>query len=175
MLPNFRYHPNPLATGNVKCIDAVCECCGKLREFVYTGPVYSSTKPKDFICPWCVADGSAAQKFKATFNHDAPLRKAGLPVAVIEEVTRRTPGYIAWEEDHWLTCCNDSCEFHGDAPHEELLGLKGEALAEILRAFHWEEARWNRYVLSYKPAGNPAVYKFVCIHCRKIQYGLDFS
>lgn len=65
-LPKFRYHLNPLKTGSIIKSDKECESCDKVRGFIYTGSVYSIHSVDD-ICPWCIADGSAAEKFDASF------------------------------------------------------------------------------------------------------------
>lgn len=174
-LPAFAYHPDPVATGSVKASDALCRCCGQARGYVYTGPVYASGSYEDCICPWCIADGAAAGKFTAQFAEDGPLTEAGLPEPVIEEVTKRTPGYSSWQQEQWLSCCGDACEFHGAAPRTELQALQGETLARTLGAWEWRESEWPRFMQHYQPGGSPAVYKFRCRHCGIIKYAVDFS
>lgn len=65
-LPRFRYHPNPIATGAVVPTEEVCECCGKARGYKYNSVVYAE-KEVECVCPWCIADGSAAQKLDGMF------------------------------------------------------------------------------------------------------------
>lgn len=175
MLPNFCYHPDPLATGSVKASDTVCRCCGEARGYVYTASVYALNELCDSICPWCIADGSAAQKFDAMFSDDIPLVQAGVPDKVIEEVTRRTPGYNSWQQETWLSCCGDACEFHGNATRPELQALNGNDLARVLADFGWREQHWPQFIQHYQPGGNPAVYKFVCRHCHTTKYAVDFT
>jgi uncharacterized protein CbrC (UPF0167 family) len=174
-LPEFRYHPDPLATGNVKPSKAVCRCCDQTREYIYAGPVYAIEDLDDEICPWCIADGSAAEKFDATFADGHPLAEAGLSDDIIEEVTRRTPGYTSWQQEVWLACCNDACEFHGDAPSVEVRALDGDDLDELLRALEWSPTDWPDVARGYEPGGDPAIYKFICRHCGRHHYGLDYS
>ena len=112
------------------------------------------------------------------FSDDHPLAQAGVPDEVIEEVTLRTPGYNSWQQEEWLSCCNDACEFHGDALQAELQALKGDALARVLTDWKWKERDWPRFVQfvqNYRPGGNPAVYKFRCRHCGVIKYAMDFT
>lgn len=175
MIPAFRYHPNPIATGSIKESDIVCRCCSQARGFIYTGSVYAPGSLRDSFCPWCIADGSAAQKFEAMFSDDHPLAADGVSEDVIEEVTTRTPGYNSWQQEVWLSCCKDACEFHGDAPRSELQALQGDALARTLVAWEWREPNWQRFVQHYQPGGNPAVYKFVCRRCCAPKYALDFT
>lgn len=175
MLPSFRYHPDPIATGNVEQSDAACDCCGLARGYIYSASVYCESPSPESLCPWCIADGSAAQKFAASFADDRPLREAGLPAAVVDEVTRRTPGYACWQQEVWLSCCGDACEFHGDASKEELEELKGEALERTLARWELPADDWRHILKRYQPAGDASVYKFKCRHCAQALYWLDFS
>lgn len=81
-LPEFKYHPNPIATGAIKTSDETCECCGRERGDIYTSTLYAEEEI-EFICPWCIADGSAANKFDGLFSDDYPLQNAGLSEEVI--------------------------------------------------------------------------------------------
>lgn len=175
MLPNFRYHPDPIATGSVKASDTVCRCCGQARGYIYSASVYARGSQSDSICPWCIADGSAAQKFGATFSDGHPLVQAGVANEVVDEITRRTPGYNSWQQEVWLSCCKDACEFHGDASRAEVQALHGDALAETLSIWEWQETEWQGFVGHYEPGGNPAVYRFVCRHCGRRRYSLDYT
>src|SRR5688572_19854803 len=98
MLPEFHYHPDPIATGNVKPSDKTCQGCGQSRGYIYIASVYAIEELNEAICPWCIADGTAAKKFDAMFADSHPLRQAGVTKQIIEEVTRRTPGYVSWQQ-----------------------------------------------------------------------------
>ncbi len=104
-LPNFRYHPDPVATGSVIVSDIECVCCGKERDFIYTGPVYAIEEYGDCICPWCIADASAHEKLGASFTDEAGIGGGGLwapvPNAVVHEVAFRTPGFAGWQQEQW--------------------------------------------------------------------------
>jgi len=41
-LPTFRYHPDPVQTGSIVERPVNCVCCGKRRDYTYTGPVYAA-------------------------------------------------------------------------------------------------------------------------------------
>ena len=175
-LPTFRYHPDPVSTGSVKVSDTVCRCCGRARGAIYTASVYSRDELDDQICPWCIADGSAAAKFDASFCEDtARLRQAGVPDAVIEEVERRTPGFESWQGAAWLACCGDACEFHGDAPAAELRSVGAAALAEAFPDWGLDLDDWEDLVRHYRAPHDPAIYRFVCRHCARTHYGMDAS
>lgn len=154
-LPTFRYHPNPVATGAFVLEPGRCSSCGLDRGYVYKGPIYAIEEP-DPPCPWCIADGSFAARFDAEFTDPAPL--AGLDPAVIEEVTRRTPGYAGWQQEQWLTHCNDAAVFLGAVGYEELLAHP-EAL-ELLRQDMGDDD-----VQGLSRDGSPTAYLFRCRHC----------
>lgn len=175
MLPRFRYHPDPIATKSVEQSTVVCKCCNKSRGFIYNASVYSQVSLRDSLCPWCIADGSAAAKFQAIFSDDQPLAVAGVPEDTIEEITTRTPGFVSWQQEVWLCCCKDACEFHGDASLEELRSLAGGHLVNALAEWRCTEQQWRQLLTRYAPGGNPAIYKFVCRHCGVKRYSLDFA
>ena len=149
MLPTFRYHPDPIATGSVKQSDKECRSCGQARGYIYTASVYAQDDLDEQICPWCIADGSAAEKFDATFSDANPLASAGIS--------------------------GDACEFHGDAQRPDLKALKGDDLETILDDLGMERDEWKDFVKEYEAPSDPAIYKFICRHCKRIKYGWDCS
>lgn len=173
-LPIFKYHPDPIATGAIKASDVLCQCCGQARGFVYTSRLYSSNKV-DAICPWCIADGSAAEKFKGMFSDDFPLIRAGVANDIIDEVTHRIPGFNSWQQEVWLSCCEDACEFHGDLPAIELQDMDIDAFAAAFSGWRPTAAKFDAFKRHYQPGGNPAIYKWVCRHCGKVQHYADFT
>ncbi|MBM3457897.1 MAG: CbrC family protein [Armatimonadetes bacterium] len=172
-LPTFRYHPNPLATGAIKPGDRVCECCGVARGFVYTAGVYA-TRDVEVVCPWCIADGSLAQKWEASLSDAGhSLARAGIAAEIIQEVTERTPGYVCWQSHDWMSCCRDACEFHGDAPQEEIRSLDEPGLARVSEASGFRVEDLREMVVGYEQGFSPAFYKFVCRHCARVMYNCD--
>src|ERR1700681_2992579 len=107
-VPPFRYHPDPLATGTVRPSDDSCEVCGKARGFVYTGPVYSAIADEPTICPWCIADGSAAETLEAEFTDVGWGVPDDVPAEVIDEIAHRTPGFSGWQQERWLYHCGNA-------------------------------------------------------------------
>lgn len=172
-LPTFAYHPDPIATGSIKPSDAACVCCGQKRGFIYCCNTYCKDELTEALCPWCIADGSAANRYDATFSDDHPLIQAGVSPAVIEEVTRRTPGYTSWQQDEWLCCCDDACEFHGDPSKSHLASLS-QPLEEVIAMTDWTNEEWAEFVRNYVPGQmSIGIYHFVCRHCKTHKYGVD--
>lgn len=111
MLPVFRYHPDPVATGAVVESSAVCSCCSVARGYLYTGPVYSEDEIGP-LCPWCIAEGVPGAMFTDAIGAD------DVPMTVIDEICLRTPGFVAWQQAHWLYHCGDGCEYLGQEGDE---------------------------------------------------------
>ena len=172
-LPTFTYHPDPIATGSIKPSDAMCVCCNQHRGFIYVCNTYCEEELVEALCPWCIADGSAAKRFDAIFSDDSPLVQAGIPAAVVEEVTRRTPGYTSWQQDEWQCCCGDACEFHGD-PSRAHLAAMPQPLEEVISMTRWTPDEWVEFVRNYQPGKmSVGIYHFICRHCKQARYGVD--
>lgn len=174
-LPYFRYHPNPIATGAIVTSEKVCICCDQARGYIYTAGVYSEEDIIESLCPWCIASGAAAQKFSARFSDDRSLLQAGISQEVVDEITTRTPRYSCWQEEEWLVHCGDVCEFHGDLPAEEVKTITKETIDALLALYDNDEGLWEWIIQDYEPVGNPALYKFICRHCRMVLLGWDMT
>jgi uncharacterized protein CbrC (UPF0167 family) len=163
-LPVFPYHPDPVATGSVVPSADACGCCGAARGYVYTGPVYSVADLPAPVCPWCIADGSAADRYEAQFTEV----EGQVPMDVVRAVAERTPGFSAWQQARWLTHCGDAAVFLGRAgarelrPHpdalESLAAEFGEALLAALDA-----------------DDQPTAYLFRCRGCARHLAYVDFT
>ena len=175
-LPHFRYHPNPFKTEVFKeDVSVVCECCEQATGVYYRSSIYCTANVK-YLCPHCIASGAAAAKFDAGFIQDAdPLPPSTSDAqSKTEELFQRMPGYFSWQGAHWLTCCDDYCEFLGDVGTKELqdLGVAEEVFAEYaLRGeFAVEDVRDCLIA-----GGDTAGYLFRCLHCGKYKIYVDAS
>lgn len=173
-LPKFTYHPDPLATGSIRAGVETCPCCGQARGYVYDLNPYCEEDVIN-ICPWCIADGSAARKFDAEFVDPSPLVAAGLSEEIIDEVTHRTPGFETWQPEIWMACCNDACEFHGEMTKREIEEVGAEAIDRLMRTYELSPDDMGRLLSDYAPGGEAAIYKFVCRHCGIVHLALDFA
>jgi uncharacterized protein CbrC (UPF0167 family) len=173
-LPVFKYHPNPLITGSIIESNAVCQRCGQSKGYIYTSSVYGVEELHNKICPWCIADGSAANKFDATFVDSYPLYQAGIAEEIILEVTTKTPGYDTWQQEVWLSHCNDACAFLGDALKTDVLRIANEHF-QVFGGEGLDAETMKGIAQGYQPEGSPAFYKFECLHCHEILYATDFD
>src|SRR5262245_65284907 len=90
-LPVFRYHPDPLKTGSIVASDATCRACNRSRGYVYAGPVYSKERGlENSLCPWCIADGTAHDRFTAEFTDRAGVGDYGTWDVVPDAVDRKS-------------------------------------------------------------------------------------
>ena len=166
-LPRFRYHPDPVATGSIVPCDGACLACGRVRGFRYTGPVYAVEELDDALCPWCIADGTAAARYEAEFTDVGWGVPDDVPASVTDEIAHRTPGFHSWQQDHWLYHCGDGCAFIGAAGRSELEEYP-DALAALRRegeSFGWDERQITEYLVSLTKGGSPTAYLFRCLVC----------
>ena len=105
------YHPDPVRTGAVTASDVPCISCGRARGYIYVGPVSADEDLADRICPWCIADGTAHEQFRAEFIDPEGVGGYGtwesVPVSVVRRLVERTPGFSGWQQERWFTCCGD--------------------------------------------------------------------
>jgi uncharacterized protein CbrC (UPF0167 family) len=170
--PNFRYHPDPIATGSVEPSEASCICCGQHRGFIYVGPVYSEAELNEALCPWCIDDGSAARTFDAAFTDRAGVGDYGrwerVSDSTLDEVSMRTPGFNGWQQERWLTCCGDAAVFLGPAGRADLESFGVEVIRAIQRECGLDGDDWAHYFGALDRDGSPTAYLFRCPTCDRV-------
>lgn len=170
-LPRFRYYRDPFIGETFKPDpDTPCLGCSRLRGYIYTGPVHNEKNYilDDHLCPWCIADGTAATRFGAIFNDAGTMDD--ITDEVRKEIEERTPGFHTWQDWGWLTCCEDAAEFLGVAGAKELKRDFPDAIPAVM------EHLSDDYGLSGKDAkeffealskeDQPTAYVFQCLHCQ---------
>jgi uncharacterized protein CbrC (UPF0167 family) len=164
--PVFTYHPDPMGTGSVERSDLECPACGDSRGFTYVGPVYAEDDV-DGLCPWCIANGSAARMFDAEFT-DVGF---GVPDDVdddaLNELSQRTPGFIGWQQEHWLYHCGNPAAFLGAVGFAEVAALP-DALDMLMREHDdagWSEEDSEDFVRQLHVDGDATAYLFRCLSC----------
>lgn len=170
-LPKFKYHLDPIKSGSIEPSETTCVCCGKQNGYIYTGPVYSTEELEDSICPWCIADGSAHDKFDAEFTDFSGIGGYGdwddVPNEIKEEISFRTPGFTGWQQEQWWTHCNDGAEFIEVGGKAEVLKYDTSLRDELKNNAHMSESDWNDYFDSMHKDNGPTAYIFRCKHCGK--------
>lgn len=183
-LPYFKYHPNPIETGVFESDSvAICNCCGKEAQIYYTGPFYSE-EDIEALCPWCIASGKAAKKFKGEFQDYASIEGISAdpsqPNAIyytkesLKEVTERTPAYNSWQQGVWLGHCGDLCAFAGyvgwteiEDKLEQFIDLESDCREFGLQREDLPKALKNN--------GSCQGYLFQCLTCKKYRLYFDFD
>jgi len=161
----FKYHPNVYENGVIEHKEGICQCCGeKVNE--YCNSMYCRDHV-DCICLLCVANGRATEKFDGTFIQDAENVSEQ---SKKDELFNHTPGYVSWQGEYWLACCDDYCAFIGDVGTTELedMGIADGVFAEYDARNEYEDIR--EYLVK---AGNLAGYLFRCLHCGKYHLWVD--
>ncbi|MFI6938515.1 CbrC family protein [Streptomyces sp. NPDC050418] len=173
-LPSFRYHPDPVTTGAIAASGAVCVCCGQERGWIYTLPLYTEQEVPGRVCPWCIADGTAAERFDGEFVDADGLD--GVSLEVLQEVTRRTPAFSAWQDPRWLVHCHDAAAFLGEVGYSEL-AEHPETLDQLrtdLRLGGWHDAdQLEEFVQNL--GGGASAMLFRCTICGDHLAYTDFS
>ncbi len=172
-LPKFKYYRDPLVDEIFKLDpDIPCLGCSRIRGYIYTGPVYTE---KNFIlenhlCPWCIADGTAAKRFGARFN-DAGMMD-DVTDEVRGEIEERTPGFESWQDVGWVACCKDAAAFLGEAGSTELKrDFPGAipAVMEILEDdYGYSGKEQKEFFDALTKDDQPTAYVFQCLHCQEL-------
>ena len=173
MLPKFKYHPycleNKVFKKAKKNEEIICMCCNQYTEYYYDKVIYA-IEDVNCLCPQCVADGTAAKKYNATFIQDA--EEIENDEHKTTELFERTPGLITWQGEHWLACCNDYCAFMAYAGTEELekMGIAEEVFADYATQDEYEIEDVRPYL---EKDGSMVGYLFQCLHCGKYRIWVD--
>ncbi|MCK7633214.1 MULTISPECIES: CbrC family protein [unclassified Shewanella] len=178
-LPKFKYHPNPINTGSIVKSGEVCKCCNKKRGFIYKGSMYTRHRP-EYICPWCIANGEAREKFEIEFSSIMPAVidpknpiSINCPDSAFEELLYRTPGFSSYQEIEWPNHCEDFCVFHGVATIGDIQKISKEEEERLYKTTWMDEGE-----LRSCQNGNPEeelhyFFKFVCLKCGEIMLQVD--
>ena len=178
-LPVFRYHADPVRSGSVEQSHTACKCCGQKRGFVYVGPVYAEADDLDeAICPWCIADGSAAAKFEAYFNNVGEI-VGEVPEAVREEIEKRTPGYITLQEGEWRACCGDAMAFIMRASEKDLLSRefpksRSALMKQLILVEKISSPDAAEFVMTLTKDSDHSAFMFRCLKCGKYQFQVEY-
>ena len=168
-LPKFRYYPDPVGTGVFEEGEArTCPCCGKESTVYYYSEPYCIENVEN-LCPFCIASGEAARKYDASFIQDAEW--SGEPdKEKDEELFCRTPGYLSWQGEHWLSCCNDYCEYLGTVGTKELkaMDIADEVFSEYAKRDEYADI--EEYLVK---DGSLCGYLFRCLHCKNYHLWVD--
>ncbi|MDO4258294.1 MAG: CbrC family protein [Actinomycetaceae bacterium] len=153
-LPTFRYHPDPVGSGVfAQALDFICDCCEKPRQWRYKAGFYSVDEAE--ICPWCIADGSAYEKYDADFIDDFIDDDPEPSEESENEVRHRTPSYSSWQGEMWRTHCGEAMAFMGYVSWDDVKDNQ-----ELVDSFELDDV-----VQDMSVDGDLTGYLFQCLHC----------
>lgn len=164
---HFKYSPNIRDIDVLEEGEGICDCCGKTVSLYY--PTMYCKEDINCLCLSCIASGEAAQKFDGDFIQNAEMHKVSDP-GKHKELFERTPGYVSWQGEYWLACCDDFCAYLGDVGTAELeeMGIADEVIAEYEERGEYSDIR--EYLMK---TGSMAGYLFQCLHCKKYHLWVD--
>ncbi len=131
----------------------------------------------DALCPWCISDGAAHEKFDASFV-DAACFPAYVAADVVHEISYRTPSFCGWQQEKWLTCCGDGAAFLEPAGHAEIRArhpqLEGTLMMYIVHELGISGGAATRLLTSLNRDRGPTAYVFSCRHCDNKPAYIDY-
>ena len=121
-LPKFEYHRDPIASRSLRESNESCDCCGDANGWMYDGVIYSAENPEN-ICRWCIADGSASDKYDGSFFDatfvDEDLNDVAVAPEYYPAVFCRTIGFSTFNPIGWWVHCDQPAEYvRRDEPYD---------------------------------------------------------
>jgi uncharacterized protein CbrC (UPF0167 family) len=168
-LPYFKYFPDPLKEGVIKEEKTLCTVCGNESVYVYVGPLYA-IEGGEGICPWCIKNGKAAEKYDGEFQPEWNCEKVDYE-EYLDELIHRTPGYFGCQEELWLSHCGDYCAFEGGIDRNKFDELEDELKEDIERIIAYEDITYEDFKDSI--GRYRWVYLFKCLRCGKHRLTTD--
>ena len=168
-LPKFKYSPNAYELDIFENVEGVCSVCNENRQVKYTSSFYSVEEP-EYICPWCIADGQASEKYEGEFNdYEGIENSENIEKELLLQASERTPSYTSWQQEVWLTHCNEPCAFIGYADTKTIEPLMEELNDDI------ENNGYDPDFIksSLTKDGSLVGYLFQCVKCSQHRLHVD--
>ena len=176
-LPQFKYSPNAYKLNLFEKEEGICSVCNEERKLRYVSSFYSEEE-LDYICPWCIANGKAATDFDGEFNDycgiegvspDPEDGSSAIPKELLLEITNKTPSYTSWQQEVWLTHCNEPCAFIDYADTKTIAPLMEELQDDIENNGYDPE-----FIKSHlSKDGSLVGYLFQCLNCGQHRLHVD--
>lgn len=161
-LPVFRFDLDPLSHGAFEKKQIVCGVCGQARDTVYTGNFYSRHDVEN-ICPWCIADGSAAAKFEGEF-HDCYM-ESDVSEEDEDKLMKRTPGHSSWQPQEWPVHCGSPCAFVAPVGMKEITELKADVSEDLVKQAESYGLDLDEFKETLVNEGGIQGYLYKCVKC----------
>lgn len=109
-----------------------CDCCAKKVNLYSEMGIYSAEYEPEILCPDCIANGTAAEKFDGTFQ--CYLDEESVSPEDYDAVMRRTPTILSYQDLEWKVCCGKPCVYMRRAKNVDF-----PAILEKLKETYSEE------------------------------------
>lgn len=169
--PVFKYNSDPIGNRVIVQRTARCPVCNEKTEYVYEGPFYSIEEVEN-ICPWCIKNGNAAKKYDGEFQDPASCEEVDKS-EYLDELVHRTPGYMGWQQEVWLSHCGDFCTYIGNVGWKEIEHMNDELeddLNEIMKNYRLTKDDLKKFLVNN---GSLQGYLFKCVVCGKYRITSD--
>jgi uncharacterized protein len=169
-LPEFKYHKKPLTSGVFIESEDECSVCGMKNKYRYDGPIFSEEEIESAICPECIKNGKAREKFQLEFVDRRSIGDNGRWENVGEEIKDiicfNTPGFYGYQHEKWWTHCKDAAVFLGSFNGYE---LKGQVLDDmenlLLKDGDLTRNNARKLILKCNNDSGPYLFLFQCLKC----------
>ena len=172
-LPIFKYNPYPIKLDVIIEKETICPVCEKKQNYVYEGSFFSEEEVRG-ICPWCIADGSAAKKYNGEFQDVASCDEVD-EEEYLNELIYRNPGYIGWQQEYWLSHCGDFCSIIDYVGWKEIKHLENELMDDISRICKEYQMSIQDFKNTLFNKGDFQGYLFQCNCCKQHRLHVDMS
>lgn len=144
--------------------EKVCSCCGK-KTNIYM-EIFYSIENIDALCLECVASGEAAKQFDGTFNEATYINN----IVAMEEVEKRTPHIMSFQDFIWPACCNDMCRYLRPATKQD---FKNDKFWQDISQTYKEQDIMS--IEEIKQINPNYLLLFECLHCKKYHIIVDLD
>jgi uncharacterized protein CbrC (UPF0167 family) len=177
-LPKFKYSPNAYEIDLFDKVEGTCSVCEEKRNLKYNSSFYSVDEP-EYICPWCIANGKASEKYDGEFNDYCGIEGVSpnpndpeptIPKEMLTEICTKTPSYSSWQHEQWLSHCNEPCAFIGYADSETIKPFLEELKDDIEQNIGFDK---DSIMKLLSKNGHLVGYLFKCVKCNKHRLHAD--
>lgn len=176
-LPQFKYYDEKALKDVLEYTGDSCDCCKKARGVLYNIELNVEIRGEEEvlqICPWCIAGGQFAKKFKSNVNNsDLEPMSAQVSKDALDELRKKTPAFLGWQQERWLTHCNQLTTFLGIVGWEEIQSFYQDI--DIVDPIPDSYANPVAFLQNLHKQGDTHGYLFKCTHCQALMMYWDAS
>lgn len=169
--PTFKYMKDPIRSGMVDVLDKnqPCACCKKPTNVAVElefGDDY------EHVCLFCIKDGNYHKVTNQSINDKDNIIPSDKKVSNPQfnfEFENCTPSFASWQDNYWLTHCDDYCEFISQVYWDDIVKLGDHVVGQVITDYLNQNNGLNISVEQLKEQlvedGPIAGYLFRCVGC----------